>query len=82
MAGETGVNALVTHPAVGSLWLADVRIQGDCVNGDVYDQTVNGYEVRETLTFPRTCVRKWGAGHAPDCAVHQLESCDCEGSDG
>ena len=73
-------DALINHPRFGSLWLEDVRIQGDHVVGSVEVDRMFGHAIRDAMNFPRTCVRKWSTPHAPDCeSVTQLGSCDCEG---
>lgn len=78
--GRAGVtDALISHPQFGSLWLENVKIQGDHVVGEVEDDRIDGHRIMATMNFPRNCVRRWSDEHAPDCEVHQLGSCDCRG---
>ena len=73
-------DALVSHPAVGSVWLQNATIHGEFVVGEV--STGGGYlePPTETMNFPRTCVRRWSTEHAPDCeVVIGLGCCDCGG---
>ena len=56
-------DALVNHPAFGSLWLEDARVENGVVIGKVwetlsFDYGVTGGEYL-TMNFPLTCVRKW-----------------------
>lgn len=53
---QKGDNVLVNHPAVGSVWLRDVRIVNGEVEGMVKDHSVP--EGESCMHFPITCVRK------------------------
>ncbi len=52
-------SALVTHPAVGSVWLERAEIVNDEVVGEVYDGTEQGHVIYATMHFPASCVRRW-----------------------
>lgn len=57
-----GDAVLVNHPLFGSLWLTDVEVKGDEVEGWTEDRSVPSG--RSAMHFPLTCVRK--VSHATD----------------
>jgi hypothetical protein len=61
---ETTLDCLITHPYVGSLWLADCELEPEgrwarrwFVIGEGEDRSVP--ERHSTFNFPVTCIRKW-----------------------
>ena len=59
--------ALIRHPAFGSLWLTNARIEGVYVVGEAWDDSGIGSALMpddfrgepETMNFPAGCVAKW-----------------------
>ncbi len=58
--------ALINHPAFGSLWLENARLEGDSVVGDAWDDSHAGvpedYKGEYVpMNFPKSCIRKWSS---------------------
>ncbi len=64
-------NVLVSHPAVGSVWLSNVEYRDGYVVGDAWDTGMVGspyypddYQGESiTMNFPESCIRKRKATH-------------------
>lgn len=58
----THIDALVSYPGWGSLWLESVRLRDGVVTGVAwFPHPVGGPSYPEAcvMNFPLTCVRKW-----------------------
>lgn len=48
------MDALINHPAVGSVWLLNIVAKGTYIEGTVYEENDQPFE----MNFPVRCIRK------------------------